>query len=102
MGASVLELDLDHLRMVRDVLGSHLPDGRVFAFGSRVRGTAKRFSDLDLVVRADRPLDLDHLGTLRAAFSECDLPIKVDIVDWDALGDSFRHQVETELVAVYP
>ena len=98
----MLDLGIDQLRMVRDVLGSHLPTGRVFAFGSRVRGTAKRFSDLDLVVRADRPLDLDHLGTLRAAFSECDLPIKVDIVDWEGLGDSFRHLIEKDMVPVYP
>ncbi len=98
----MLDLGSDQLRMVRDVLAAHLPAASVFAFGSRVRGTAKRFSDLDLVVRAERPLDLDHLGALRSAFSESDLPIKVDIVEWSALGAVFRQMIEQEMVSVYP
>lgn len=88
--------------MVRDVLGAHLPAGRAFAFGSRVRGRAKRFSDLDLVVRTESPLRLEDLGALRSAFSECDLPIKVDVVDWADLAPSFRRAIETELVPLYP
>jgi uncharacterized protein len=98
----VLDLGVDHLRMVRAVLGVHLPTGRAFAFGSRVRGTAKRFSDLDLVVQTDGRLDLDGLGDLRSAFSECDLPIKVDVVDWSGLDASFRRLIEKEVVPLFP
>ncbi len=98
----MLDLGPEDLRMVRDVLGAHLPAGRAFAFGSRVRGRAKRFSDLDLVVRTESPLRLEDLGALRSAFSECDLPIKVDVVDWADLAPSFRRAIETELVPLYP
>jgi type I restriction enzyme S subunit len=98
----VVDLLPEQLGIVRDVLGAHVPAGRAFAFGSRVRGTAKRFSDLDLVVDAAGPLDLDRLGALRAAFSDSDLPIKVDIVDWSGLGATFRSLIEREMVPVYP
>jgi predicted nucleotidyltransferase len=98
----VIDLDPDHLRMVRDILAVHLPDGSAFAFGSRVRGDARRFSDLDLVVRADQPLGLDRLGDLRSAFSECDLPIKVDVADWASLGASFRGLIDREMEPIYP
>ncbi len=98
----MFDLDPDHLQMVRDVLGAHLVDGRAFVFGSRVRGTAKRFSDLDLVLQTDRPLDLDQLGALRSAFSRSDLPIKVDVVDWSSMDVSFRRLIEQEMVPVHP
>lgn len=88
--------------MVREVLGVHLHGGRAFAFGSRVRGTARRFSDLDLVIQAEHPLDLERLGELRSAFSESDLPINVDVVDWSGLDPSFRRVIEKEMVPVSP
>jgi uncharacterized protein len=98
----VLDLGPEHLRIVREVLEAHLRGGRAFAFGSRVRGTAKRFSDLDVVLQTDAPVALERLGELRSAFSESDLPIKVDLVDWSGLSPEFRRLIENELVLVYP
>lgn len=98
----MLDLGPEQLRTVREILAAHLPAGRVFAFGSRVRGTARRFSDLDLAVQAERPLELEILGALRSAFSQSDLPIKVDVVDWATLGEPLRGVIASELVALYP
>jgi len=41
--------------MVRDILHRSVPNRSVWAFGSRVTGKARRYSDLDLVVMGDRP-----------------------------------------------
>jgi hypothetical protein len=38
--------------------------------------------------RPQRPID--ETAILRVAFDECDLPYRVDIVDWQAIGDDFR------------
>lgn len=35
-------------------------------------------------------LPLERLATLREAFAESDLPIRVDLVDWQALSENFR------------
>jgi predicted nucleotidyltransferase len=67
---------------VRRVLQTHLPKGaRACVFGSRARGGARQYSDLDLAFEWDRPLGLDLLGRIAEALSESDLPYKVDIVD---------------------
>jgi len=42
--------------MVRDILHRSVPDRSIWAFGSRVTGKARCYSDLDLVVMGDRPL----------------------------------------------
>lgn len=76
--------------IVQAVLQRHIPGYEVWAFGSRVKHTAKPYSDLDLVVVTDTPLALDVLAALREAFSESDLPWKVDILDWATAREEFK------------
>jgi len=83
-----------HRRLVRDILAEHLPpEVRVWVFGSRATGRAWRYSDLDLAIDAGRRLTLDELAILAEAFSESDLPYKVDVVDWHAIDDRFRELI---------
>jgi predicted nucleotidyltransferase len=60
-----------------------------------VNGTAHEGSDLDLVVR--NPADLSHpqpdMSELREAFSESNLPILVDLLDWARIPESFRQEI---------
>ena len=37
-------------QIVLDILHKNVPEYEVWAFGSRVKGTAKRYSDLDLAI----------------------------------------------------
>lgn len=78
------------LAEVRQILERHLPGVVVKAFGSRVEGTARRFSDLDLALITDQPLDFVTLGDLRDAFSLSNLPFFVDLVDWATIDPTFR------------
>ena len=84
-----------HIGIVRDILRAHLPkSARVWVFGSRATGTARRWSDLDLAIDAGRPLTLDETAALREAFEESDLPYRVDLVDWHAIDARFRRIIE--------
>lgn len=87
-----MDLDLQprYLDEVRRILALHAPGARAWAFGSRTSGHAKRFSDLDVVLQAENGLPIETLARLRDAFSESDLPMTVDVVDWDALDPEFR------------
>lgn len=68
---------------------------RFYAYGSRVKGKAKRLSDLDLVILED--VQASQLESVREAFEESDLPIKVDVSVWSELSDEFRQQVQDDL-----
>lgn len=98
MSGSLPPLDLrpDHWAIVRSILRQHVPDRKVLAFGSRATWTAKNYSDLDLAVLGDEPLTLDVSSALAEAFSESDLPFKVDIVDWARIDDSFRNIIRRD------
>jgi predicted nucleotidyltransferase len=95
-----LELQTGELEIVRAILQRHLPEREVWAFGSRVKGKAKTFSDLDLAVLGEQPLSLSTLAELAEEFSESNLPYNVDIVDWATTSERFREIIRQEFVAV--
>ena len=92
----MIDLAPQHLELVRTILGRHLPPCEVRAFGSRVNGPAKSYSDLDLVVVASARLDDDLLRRLREAFEESDLPFRVDVLDWHELSPAFQQVIEKQ------
>ena len=96
-----LAIEEEHTRIIRDILRAHLPgSARVWVFGSRATGRARRYSDLDLAIDAGRRLTLDEASMLREAFEESDLPYRVDIVDWHAIDERFRRLIEAERVTL--
>lgn len=92
---SMLDMPLKWLDTVQRLLAAHLPEAEVIAYGSRVNGSAHEGSDLDLVARnpADPLQPQSYLSDLRVAFSESDIPIMVDILDWARIPESFRQEI---------
>lgn len=99
---SQLHLPPRYLDMVRAILRQHLPQADVWAYGSRVRGDHHDTSDLDLVAR--NPADLAHplpfLGDVAEAFSESNLPLIVQIVDWARIPKAFHGEILAGYVVV--
>ena len=92
-----MKVTLAELQLVRRILQKHLPGYPVWAFGSRVHGrNFKPFSDLDLAVISEKPLRLDDLIALRRAFSDSDLPFRVDVADYAAADAGFRSIIRAE------
>lgn len=99
MKVGIVDIEPGHRRIVLDILQEHLPSGaHIWVFGSRATGRARRYSDLDLALDAGRRLTIDETGNLREAFDECELPYRVDIVDWHTIGDDFRRLIAAERV----
>jgi type I restriction enzyme S subunit len=80
--------------IVLRILNEIVPDREVRAFGSRVTGNAKPFSDLDLAIMGDEPLPLETRARLEEAFSESDLPWKVDVLDWSLTEKGFQKAIK--------
>lgn len=88
------------LETVRNILREHMPGLEARAFGSRVSWTARETSDLDLALMTPEPLDAARMAALRAAFTDSDLPFRVDVVDWAGVSGNFRQAVEKDCVAL--
>ena len=90
----MLELNREEEKIVCEILKQYVPDTAVWAFGSRVKGTSREYSDLDLVVIGKEKLAIDKLGRLKEAFQESKLPFRVDVVDWHALSPEFKQIIK--------
>ncbi|MDL5046547.1 nucleotidyltransferase domain-containing protein [Oscillatoria amoena NRMC-F 0135] len=86
----MIDLPPRQLAVVRRLLATHVPECEVRAFGSRVTGKAKPYSDLDIALLGPTRLSINRLAALREAFQESDLPIRVDVIDWEGISENFR------------
>ena len=96
----MISLTQKQLNTVRHILTEYVPDSEVRAFGSRVDGKMKSYSDLDLAIIGTHPIDGDVMRLLREAFQESDLPFRIDVLDWNAISDSFKRVIEKKNVVL--
>ncbi|MBI2423966.1 MAG: nucleotidyltransferase domain-containing protein [Candidatus Hydrogenedentes bacterium] len=90
-----LDLTAAQHEQITALLTHHLPGVEVWAFGSRVKHTARPNSDLDLVAFAEA----DHasrVADLREAFEDSALPFRVDLHVWRDLPESFQRNIAAE------
>ena len=71
-----------------------MPDAETIVFGSRIHGTAKPWSDIELAIKSKSPLDWKVLAEIKEAFQESGLPFRVDILDWSDISPTFCKAIE--------
>lgn len=95
-----LAMTTQELNLLQKILKRYVPEFKVWAFGSRVTGTHKPFSDLDLALVGDEPLAIETRAALVEALSNSSLPYKVDLVDWASTTDSFKEIIEKQKLVI--
>lgn len=97
-----LDLPEKYLEQIRALLRVHVPNAEVWAYGSRVSGGGHAASDLDLVLRnpANLGVETPDLFDLKETFIESDLPIRVDVMDWARIPESFHREIERAHVLI--
>ncbi len=83
-------------KMLLDIFSVLSVPVEVWAYGSRVKGTAHEGSDLDLVILTpDRaPMSIDLLLELKDKIRNSNIPILVELFDWARLPESFHKNIE--------
>ncbi len=82
-----------HLEIINAILAKY--PYTFYAFGSRVKGAPKKFSDLDVCFIEKIPIiEKNHL---EEDFEESDLPYKVDLLDWYQCDEAFQHLIYPDL-----
>jgi predicted nucleotidyltransferase len=76
-----------------------IPGAAVWAYGSRVKGTARTNSDLDLVAFTT-PAQRSLLFELKDALAESNIPFLVDLHVWDDVPARFHEIIRKEHVVL--
>ena len=97
--ARAIDITPQQRKLILSLFNLYFPNNAVWAYGSRVKWTAKPSSDLDLVVFS-APEESAELSLLREAFDESDLPSRVDLFVWGEVPEQFRKNIEAEHVVL--
>ena len=92
-----IDLNPTQLNEVKKLLKYYLPDTEVWGYGSRVKFTAKTYSDLDIVAFAS-PEQKTAIHNLKEAFEESSLPFRVDLFVWNEVPEQFHANIRSERV----
>lgn len=92
----MLHLSSKDLAIVQGILKKY--PYQFYAYGSRVKGTEKKLSDLDLCYKEDIPANI--VSHIREDFENSDLPFTVDLTAWKHFSDSFKQRIEKDLFKV--
>ena len=85
-----------HYLIVKEILSRYTYS--FYAFGSRIKGNARKLSDLDLCVMESVPGNI--LVHIEEEFENSDLPFKVDIIEMNNISKAFRDSIKADLVAI--
>jgi len=95
-----VSVSVNEWAIIQGILEAHIPEREVWAFGSRVKGHVKAYSDLDIAVMGESPLSTGTVADLKQAFSDSDLPFKVDLALWSDTSENFRQLIANSHVVI--
>lgn len=88
-----------HRKQVLEIIRARLPDATIWVYGSRAKGRARRYSDLDLMLDdGGKTISGSVLGNLDEDFDESDLPIIVELRDIAEIDAAFLARVREDFL----
>ena len=95
-----VQLEEKDLKTAKKLLKMELEgtNSKVYVFGSRADGTARKFSDLDLAIDFNgQKMPQEIKFELEDFFEASSMSIRVDIVDLNAISENFKKIISPAL-----
>ena len=93
-------IEKKYLDNIISIIKQLYPKSLVWAYGSRVDGTAHEGSDLDLVIR-EYGQDNADLFELKEELKESNIPFLIDIFEFNKLPENFQKEIIKNYVVIY-
>ena len=90
---NVVNLTPDQLNFIKNALKAY---PNTVIYGSRVKGSNKQYSDLDVCLK-DSITDYGY-ELLVEAFENSDLPFKIDLSEYQKLSDDFKKVIDANSI----
>ena len=94
-----LNITPEQREMLLAILRRFIPAVEVWAYGSRLNGTARTNSDIDLVVFTT-PEQRHLVSELKEALDESNIPFIVDLHVWDEVPGHFHEIIRKKFVVL--
>ncbi len=95
----MIDLESKYLKFIKKTVAGYLKEYKLYMFGSRVKGKAKKYSDIDIAI--DSPeFNTKIKSRLEFIFEDSTMPYEVDIVDLNSITDTFKNLIKDDLVEI--
>ena len=85
-------------KIIERILNKYRKDYAFFYYGSRVKGTYEKTSDLDVLVKGKAEMPLAVLQEIKEEFDKSDLPYIVNFSDYYKLDSSFYERIKPDII----
>jgi len=84
-----------------NIIARHLPDARIFLFGSRAKGDARETSDFDIAVDAGSKISLGVIARIKDEIDELRTLKSIDLIDLNRVNPKFKTIIRKSGVNIY-
>ena len=85
-------------KIIERILDKYRKDYAFFYYGSRVKGTYGKTSDLDVLIKGKAEMPLAVLQEIKEEFDKSDLPYIVNFSDYYKLDSSFYERIKPDII----
>lgn len=87
-------------KIITDILQKYYNKYSFYYFGSRVKGTYSRVSDLDILIKGTIPINYEDMDNINEEFDKSSIPYIVNLVDYHNISKDFYEYIKDELCIV--
>lgn len=91
--------DNEH-NIILNILKEYSDKYSFYYYGSRVKGTFNKTSDLDILIKGEQEMPLKDLVELKEKFDESRLPYIVNFTDYNSIDERFYNLIKADLVLI--
>lgn len=92
----MITIEPRHYKIIRDILNEY--PYTFYVYGSRAKGTAHKFSDIDICSLEQVPRSV--LGEIEEKFYLSRLPYTVDLTDVTRCSEEFKEAIKKDLIKI--
>lgn len=96
---SMIDLNEKYISFIKEIVYHYLQNCEIYLFGSRTKGTAKKYSDIDIALKSPN-LNKNILLKIINDFENSTLPYEVDVLDLNNISETFRQHIEQDLTQI--
>ena len=96
----MIELNTTYISILKQIFDAYCKNAEIWAYGSRVNGDCHSGSDLDLVV-VNYNEHGKNLRELKQLIKDSDIPILVDISEFDSLPKSIQNEIRKNKIIFF-
>lgn len=80
------------------LIEEHFPNAKIYLFGSRATEKQSPSSDIDVAIDVNKKADKYKIALIRLSIDDLNIPVDVDIVDFNSIPKKMQNRIEKERV----